>query len=78
MWYVQSHKCLFPQDLKMRLQNQWVMVDVKLMASKDNNDICYGPSCYYSSNQCLLNYLQITSNWQCLFSTIPSVSQTKN
>jgi len=56
MSYVQSYKCLFPQDLKMRLQHLWIMVDVKLMASKDNNDICYGPSHYYSSNKCLLNY----------------------
>jgi len=77
MWYVQSYKCLFPQDLKMGLQHLWVMVDVKLMASK-NNAICYGPSCYYSSNQCLLNYLQIQSSCECPLSTVPSVSQIEN
>jgi hypothetical protein len=78
MWYVQSYKCLFPQDLKMRLQHLWIMVDVKLMASKDNSDICYGPSRYYSSNQSLLNYLQIQSSWQCLLSIVLSVSKTEN
>jgi hypothetical protein len=77
MWYVQSYKCLFPQALKMRLQHLWIMVDVKIMASK-NNDICYGLSCYYSSNQCLLNYLQIQSSWERPLSTVLSLSQTEN